>query len=70
MYPSMAALFNKNTGEEFCGGTIIDAKYILTAAHCVIGMQDPSSIVVGVGTSNLLPGAYRLLESHSTPFSV
>nr|ACO15288.1 Trypsin-1 precursor [Caligus clemensi] len=35
-YPFMAALFNRN--RHFCGGSIIDPKHILTAAHCVAHM--------------------------------
>lgn len=32
-WPWIAALFN--TGRQFCGGSLIDDRHILTAAHCV-----------------------------------
>lgn len=32
-WPWIAALFN--SGRQFCGGSLIDDKHILTAAHCV-----------------------------------
>ena len=33
-YPWMVSL--KLRGEHFCGGTLISAKWIMTAAHCVL----------------------------------
>ena len=32
-WPWIAALMNN--GRQFCGGSLIDDKHILTAAHCV-----------------------------------
>ena len=32
-FPFMAALMNRQ--RQFCGGSLIDSKHILTAAHCV-----------------------------------
>lgn len=32
-WPWIAALFN--AGRQFCGGSLIDDKHVLTAAHCV-----------------------------------
>ncbi len=32
-WPWIAALLNN--GRQFCGGSLIDSKHILTAAHCV-----------------------------------
>lgn len=34
-FPSMAAIVSKNGGQLYCGATIIDEMYALTAAHCV-----------------------------------
>lgn len=35
-YPFMAALIDKQTQQVFCGGSILNAFTILTAAHCVV----------------------------------
>lgn len=34
-FPSMAAIVSKSNGQLFCGASIIDANYALTAAHCI-----------------------------------
>lgn len=31
----MAAIVSKSKGQLFCGASIIDANYALTAAHCI-----------------------------------
>ncbi|XP_039283407.1 modular serine protease isoform X2 [Nilaparvata lugens] len=53
-YPWHAGLysFRNNSWTQDCGGTIISAFFILTAAHCVIvggQRQEPSSLKIAVG---------------------
>ena len=46
-YPFMTSLRNR-WGSHFCGGTLIQAKWVLTASHCVSGKSAKSvSVVVG-----------------------
>ncbi|XP_077301060.1 trypsin-7-like [Arctopsyche grandis] len=44
-----------NTTTNMCAGTIISPKWILTAGHCIFGV-DPSAVTVRVGTSILDSG--------------
>ncbi|KAL9701292.1 hypothetical protein quinque_004733 [Culex quinquefasciatus] len=44
---------------HFCGGTIIDSRWILTAAHCLSELR-PSDVTVLVGTTQLSRGGFRL----------
>ncbi|XP_055605819.1 chymotrypsin-1-like [Uranotaenia lowii] len=49
-------------GEHFCGGTIIDRLWVLTAAHCLDGLQ-PSQVRVFVGSTQLSHGGFRFSVS-------
>lgn len=48
--PYQVSIQSKSDGEHFCGGSIINNKYVLTAAHCVNG-TNVSDITLNVGFS-------------------
>ncbi|GAA0636460.1 serine protease [Kutzneria viridogrisea] len=60
VYPFMASLQQRADGEHFCGGTLIDRRWIVTARHCVVdamgNRRDPKTFRVRLGTNNRTTG--------------
>ena len=58
-YPWMVALLFKYNGsatdEHYCGGTLVDRQWVMTAAHCVqaIGIENSTDIEVLIGQNKL-----------------
>ncbi|XP_015429021.1 PREDICTED: chymotrypsin-1-like [Dufourea novaeangliae] len=46
----------RQNGNHFCGGSIINSRTILTAAHCVAGLRNLKAVTVQVGTNQLKSG--------------
>ncbi|KAK9300704.1 hypothetical protein QLX08_006729 [Tetragonisca angustula] len=50
--PYQVSLQNKDSSFHFCGGSVLNENYVITAAHCTKG-RTPDSIKVVAGTINL-----------------
>ncbi|XP_066982820.1 chymotrypsinogen 2-like [Macrobrachium rosenbergii] len=60
-YPWQVSLVYRNTNESFCGGSIINDRFIVTAAHCTASVSDFQIVVGGHSWANL-PPSFRVVE--------
>ncbi|KAF0310150.1 Venom serine protease 34 [Amphibalanus amphitrite] len=69
-YPWMAALFLDGDTAPFCGGSLLNNRYVVTAAHCVFSLG-PSDVTVVFGrhatssdSGNDLPRDINIIRIH------
>lgn len=59
-HPHQVALLSAD-GSQFCGGSIIGASTVVTAAHCVEGLRGPD-VVVQAGSAHLFRGRVQMRD--------
>jgi len=68
-FPWMVAILESNTGQFVCGGSLVDERVVLTAAHCVAG-RAPSTLVARVGEWDASTNTEYYKSQDLTPSSI
>ncbi|KAI3380990.1 hypothetical protein SNEBB_010362 [Seison nebaliae] len=58
-WPWMASI--KRFGTQYCGGTVVHERLVITAAHCFKGRYDKSSYRVIIGTNDISSSTKRMI---------
>lgn len=48
-FPYTVSLRNRESNDHFCGASILSSRFLLTAAHCCLGLESPKDIIAVVG---------------------
>jgi trypsin len=66
-FPWQTSMRTKSTNSHFCGGFIINERWVMTAAHCMVGQAENAlSVVIGEHTRNDATNTQRQMLNVAT----